>query len=249
VIAVQTKLEKEVRFLKAYAVIATLACAVFLLTAFTMQNRKQKFGEIDVERINVVEKGGSTRLVISNNERSPGLLERGKPFGSQSGGGRAGLIFYNDEGTENGGLIFSGKTENGKVAAVGSLTFDQYEQDQTIALQYIDDSGKRRAGLAITDYPTDISSMQLDQKWKALQQMPDGPAKNEEQQRLRQYSQKLRMYAGRARNGASLVQLADGEGRPRLQLVVDPAGNARIEFLDEKGKVTQRVPEAAKKTP
>ena len=59
------------------------------------------------------------------------------------------MIFYNDEGTEDGGLIFSGKKENGKVSAVGSLTFDQYEQDQTIALQYIDDSGQRRAGLAI----------------------------------------------------------------------------------------------------
>jgi hypothetical protein len=242
----ETKLEREVRFLKAYAAIATLTCAVFLLTAFTMQ--KQKFGEIDVERINVVEKDGSTRLVISNKERSPGPIERGKPFG-YPGGGRAGMIFYNDEGTENGGLIFSGKKENGKIGAVGSLTFDQYEQDQTIALQYVDDDGQRRSGLAISDWPTDISGMQFDQKRKALQQMPDGPEKTQARQMLRQYRSKLRMYAGRGRNGDSLVQLADGEGRPRLQMVVDPAGNARIEFLDEKGKVTQQVPEAAKKTP
>jgi hypothetical protein len=242
----ETKLEKQVRFLKIYAVVATLVCAVVLLTAFTVQ--KQKFGEIDVERINVVEKDGSIRLVISNSERSPGPIERGKPFG-YPGGGRPGLIFYNDEGTENGGLVFGGKKENGKVSAFGSLTFDQYEQDQTIALQYVDDSGNRRAGLMISDYPTDISGMQFDQKRKAMQQMPDGPAKNEERQRLRQYSPKMRMYAGRGRNGDSLVQLADGNGRPRLQLVVDPSGNARIEFLDEKGKVTTQVPEAAKKTP
>ncbi len=242
----ETKLEKQVRFLKIYAVVATLVCAVFLLTAFTMQ--KQKFGEIDVERINVVEKGGSTRLVISNSERSPGPQERGKSFG-YPGGGRPGLIFYNDEGTENGGLVFGGKKENGKVSAYGSLTFDQYEQDQTVALQYTDDDGRRRAGLTISDYPTDISGLQFDQKRKALQQMPDGPAKNEERQRLRQYSPKLRMYAGRGRNGDSLVQLADGEGRTRLQMVVDSAGNARIEFLDEKGKVTQRLPETTNKTP
>jgi hypothetical protein len=244
----ENRLEKQVRFLKIYAVIATLVCAVFLLTAFTLQNRQQKFQEINVERINVVEKDGSIRLVISNNERSPGPIERGKPFG-YPGGSRAGMIFYNEEGTENGGLVFSGKKENGKASAYGSLTFDQYEQDQTLALQYVDDDGQRRAGLAINDYPTNISSMQFDQKWKAMQKMPDGPAKTEERQRLRQYSPKLRMYAGRGRNGASLVQLADGEGRTRLQLVVEPAGNARIEFLDEKGKVTQQVPEAAKKTP
>lgn len=241
----ETKLARQVRFLRIYAVVATLVCAVFLLTAFTMQ--KQKFGEIDVERINVVEKDGSTRLVISNKERSPGPIERGKPFG-YAGGGRAGMIFYNDEGTEDGGLIFSGKKENGKNSAVGSLTFDQYEQDQMIALQYIEDDGRRRAGLTIQDWPTEISGMQMDQKWKALQKMPDGPEKVLERQKLQQYNSRLRMYAGRARNGASLVQLADGEGRPRLQLVVDLAGNARIEFLDEKGKVTQQVPEAAKKT-
>ena len=80
-----------------------------------------------------------------------------------------------------------------------------------------------------------------------MQKMPDGQAKNEERQRLRQFSPKLRMYAGRGRNGSSLVQLADGEGRPRLQLIVDAAGNAKIEFLDDKGKVTQTLPEVGRK--
>ena len=70
-----TKLEKEVRFLKAYAVISTLLFGVFTVTAFTTQNRKQKFEEIDVERINVVEKDGKLRMVISNHERQhPGIV-------------------------------------------------------------------------------------------------------------------------------------------------------------------------------
>lgn len=60
----ESKLEKEVRTLKAYVVVATLLCAV-LVAAFTMQSRKQKFGEIDVERINVVEKDGQVKMVIS----------------------------------------------------------------------------------------------------------------------------------------------------------------------------------------
>ena len=238
-------IQKRVRILEAYAVVSLL---VFSVLAFSASiQTKQKFEEIDVERINVVEKDGSTRLVISNKERSPGPIERGKPFG-YPGGGRAGMIFYNDEGTEDGGLIFSGQKVGGKVSAVGSLTFDQYEQDQTIALQYVDNDGQRRSGLAISDYPTGISSMQMDQKWKAMQQMPEGPAKTEERQRLGQYFSKLRMYAGRGRNGASLVQLADGEGRPRLQLVVDSSGSARIEFLDEKGKVTNSLPAYTKMT-
>jgi hypothetical protein len=246
-LVMESNLEKQVRFLKIYAVAATLLCGVFLLTAFTLQNRPQKFQEITVERINVVEKDGSLRLVISNNERSPGPIERGKAFG-YPGGSRGGLIFYNEEGTENGGLIFSGKKENGKVSAYGSLTFDQYDRDQTLALQYGDEDGKRRAGLAINDYSTDTTSLLFDQKWKAMEKLPDGSAKTETRQQLRQQGPKFRLFAGRGRSGSSLVQLGDGEGRIRLQLAVDLAGNAKIEFLDEKGNVTRRIPEAPAKT-
>jgi|SRR5712692_8955904 len=158
------------------------------------------------------------------------------------------MIFYNDEGTEDGGLIFGGKRENGKVSAFGSLTFDQYEQDQTIALQYYDQGGTRRAGLAINDWPTSISSMEFDEKWKAMNRMPDGPAKTEERERLRQYRPKPRLYVGRSRDdGKSLVQLSDAEGRPRLQLVVDADGAARIEFLNEGGQVTYALPASKNK--
>ena len=245
----ESKLEREVRFLKGYAVIATLACGAFIVSAFTLQNRRQKFEEIDAERINIVEKDGSVRLVISNRERLPGPIQQGKPFGPPGGNRGAGMIFYNDEGTEDGGLVFGGKLESGKASAFGSLTFDQYGQDQTIALQYWDQNGTRRAGLAINDLPTNMSSMEFYEKWKAMNAMPDGPAKTQERQRLRPYSLKPRLYAGRGRDGNTLVQLSDAEGRPRLQLVVDPDGSSRIEFLNESGQVTDRLPALKNKQP
>ncbi len=235
---------KDVLWLRVSVLVNFLLCAVVLFLVFIWAGKK-RFEEIDVERINIVEKDGSTRLVISNKVRSPGPIQRGKPFG-YPGGTRAGMIFYNDEGTENGGLIFSGERKDGNVTAVGSLTFDQYEQDQTIAFQYVDDSGKRRAGLIITDYPTTISGMELDEKRKALKEMPDGPEKTKAQDELRQYSPKFRMYIGREREGSSLVMLADAQGKPRLQLVVDKSGAARIEFLDENGQVTFSLPDSAK---
>jgi hypothetical protein len=40
-----------------------------------------------------------------------------------------------------------------------------------------------------------------------------------------------------------LVDLADGEGRSRLRLGVAVDGTARIDFLDEKVKVTYSIPE------
>jgi hypothetical protein len=235
------KLLKEIRVLRGLVVVSIVLCSLVLFLAFA-RPQKQRFSEIDVERINVLEKDGSVRLVISNKERSTGPIQRGQPF-AYPGGTRAGLIFFNDEGTECGGLIFSGKREDGKVTAVGSLTFDQYEQDQTIALQYIDDSGRRRSGLTITDYPTTISAMEWYGKWKAMNEMPEGQAKTEAREKLKQYNPIFRLYAGRGRSGSSLVELADAQGKTRLRLEVDSSGEARIEFLDASGKVTRRIPE------
>ena len=56
-----------------------------------------------------MEPDGKYRMVISNRPRSIGPIYKNKPFGYE-GGGRPGMIFFNDEGTENGGLTFTGST-------------------------------------------------------------------------------------------------------------------------------------------
>jgi hypothetical protein len=48
-------------------------------------------------------------MVIANRPRSIGPIYKGEPFGYR-GGTRPGIIFFNDEGTENGGLTFTGST-------------------------------------------------------------------------------------------------------------------------------------------
>src|SRR4051812_18766482 len=118
----------------AYAVVTTSLLLFLMLTGFQTGNAN-RFTEITVERINVVDTGGQNRMVISNDARMPGVMQKGELLSPN--GGRTGMLFYNEEGTENGGLIFSGKKVDGKITAVGSLTFDQYEQDQNIALQYV----------------------------------------------------------------------------------------------------------------
>jgi hypothetical protein len=46
----QSKLERDVRFLKIYATAATLVGTALVFTAFAQQARPTKFEEIDVER-------------------------------------------------------------------------------------------------------------------------------------------------------------------------------------------------------
>lgn len=90
----QEKLEKEVRYLKIYVGVATLICAVVFLSAFAI-NKNKKFDEIDVERINIVEKDGKLKMVISNKERQhPGTMD-GKYYKEREGKRQPGMIFFN----------------------------------------------------------------------------------------------------------------------------------------------------------
>src|SRR5919106_1476984 len=96
------RIRRELRLLRAHALITTPLLIVVLLTGFLQIPQRMRFTEIDVERINIVEPDGKLRMVISNRPRSIGPIYKGKPFG-YPGGTRPGIIFFNDEETENGG--------------------------------------------------------------------------------------------------------------------------------------------------
>jgi hypothetical protein len=230
-----------VRFLKAYAVLATLACAVFLLSAFTLQSRRQKFEEIDVERLNIVERDGKLRLVLTNEARMPEARAAGRDVAGRDK--THGIFFYNDDGDEAGGLVFdSEKKTDGGYTAYGGLTIDQYQQDQVVALQYADNNGQRRAGLVVWDRPL-IPLPEWAEKFGAARKMKDGAEKEAALKALRGQA---RVYVGRSRDdGASAVQLYDAEGKLRLRMEVSAAGTPRLEFLDANGKVVQALPDAA----
>src|SRR5437867_1147213 len=121
-------IRRELRLLKGYAVVATILLGTLSLAAFREASQKTKFTEIDVERINIVEPDGKLRMVISNRPRSIGPIYKGKPFG-YPGGTRPGMIFFNDEGTENGGLTFTAKKNaDGTYRASTGMSFDQFNQ-------------------------------------------------------------------------------------------------------------------------
>ncbi len=200
------------------------------------------FGEIDVERLNIVEKDGKLRLVIANKELTPGPVERGVPFGYGSGR-RIGLIFYNDEGTECGGLAFGSSRTGDEYEAGAILAFDQYDQDQAIALQHYESNSRRYSGLTIAEYPTGITNKQRSERYGELEKMPAGPAKDKAQQELEALDGRARAYFGRARDGAAVLNLMDGSGKTRLRLRVDQTGAARIEFLDAAGQVKKTIAE------
>lgn len=138
-------------WLRAYVIVSLLALVVLSTAAFRQASKPQNLGEITVERINVVDANGTLRLVIANKDRMhPGVIDgvtidRPRPV--------AGMLFFNDEGDEVGGLVTTGPDKDGTSAAAASLTFDQLHQDQTIGLSYDESNGKRRAALVVWDRP------------------------------------------------------------------------------------------------
>lgn len=131
------------RFLVVYSGALTIALAGLLL-AGAADTARARFKTIDVERINVREPDGTLRMVISGRQSFPGLLIRGREYAHQRG--QAGMLFYNDEGTEQGGLIFNGRRDaQGKVDSGVSLTADRYEQDQQLQLLGVDADGQHYA--------------------------------------------------------------------------------------------------------
>ena len=240
--------DKDIRFLKRYAIGSTTLIVLMALTAFVRQPQKQKFGEIDVERINIVEPDGKLRMVIANRPRSIGPIYKGKPFG-YAGGTRPGIIFFNDEGTENGGLTLRGaRGADGKYEAGTHMSFDQFDQDQIVVLNYSDNNGVRQAGLTFSDR-SDRPIIELANEIDSIRKLPDGPAKTEA---LRLLSQPVRngvvqaaprVFIGRDRAKSSLLRLSDPMGRPRLVLRVDSTGAPQLEFLDDSGRVTSRLPQ------
>lgn len=237
----KTELEKEVRFLKIYALGATLFCAVFFLSAFAFQNKRQKFAEIDVERINIVEKDGKLRMVISNQERQhPGIVN-GKII-KRDGPRSPGMIFFNHLGDEMGGLIFG---DNGGNGHAGTFTFDKVRNDQTMGFRYLEsDNGTYQSGLEMWQQPN-IPADVMYAKYEAANKIADEKARKAAIQALVDNNELTanRLFLGKRRDNSTMLVLYDIKGRPRIRMQVAPDGAPKLDFLDETGKVIYSLPE------
>jgi hypothetical protein len=122
------------------------------------------------------------------------------------------MLFYNDEGTENGGLVFGGhRNANGEIVDSGvSLSFDRYgATSQFVQLAGVDDSKNHIVGLAFSD--TDSTG------------------------------NRRRIVIGHDKEGIASVSLMDRNGRKRIVLQVTADGAPTISFLDADGKVLNQL--------
>ena len=242
------RIRRELRLLKAYALVSSALLATLTLSAFRADHAHEKFTEIDAQRINIVEPDGKYRMVLSNRPLSIGPIYKGQPFG-YPGGGRPGIIFFNDEGTENGGLTFTGKqSADGSYQASTHMSFDQFNSDQVLNFDYRDNNGQRLVGISMLDRaPVDI--FDLVRQRDSINRIADKSIRDAALAKLfgPRNGQPLhapRVFLGRNANKAALLTLSDPDGHTRIRVAVDSLGNPALEFLDAGGNVTMRLPDA-----
>lgn len=245
-------MNREVIFLRAFATCTVIGMMVLSLSSFK-KNGNQRFTEIDVERINIIEKDGTVKMMLTNVERFPnGTTTINNRPTNENRKKRSGMLFFNDDGIECGGFIFDGtKNENGHSSGL-SLTYDQYDGDQVMQLLTQDyQKGDKRmvsSSLAFNDRPAKESQIKTATIMKEL----DALRKSNPEEMHRKYKeyeqQELlggvpRVLIGKTKSQNNGLFLFDDQGKPRAMFYVDKDNNAKLDFLDDNGVVITSFPQ------
>ncbi len=240
------KLFSSQRFYAIYSGVLTAALAVILFTGFDISGRHQKFKlrELTVQRINIIEPDGTLRMVISNQTRAPGIYIKNEERLEGHHSNTAGVWFLNDEGTETGGLTFSGyRDADGNARTTGHLSFDRYMQDQVITFSAQQFNDQRATSVNMLDQPAWPITDYID----LVERIEDLPPA-EQQSAIAEFlatheSGASRLSLARRPDRSVGLELKDEAGRPRAVLRVAADGAARLQFLDAQGTIISQFPE------
>lgn len=244
-------MNKELVFLRSFA--AATVCGIVFLSSVAFKNSgNQRFAEIDVQRINIVEPDGTVKMIITNVDRFPNgddkINDRMTNVNRKK---RSGMLFFNEDGIECGGFIYDGeKKANGHSSGL-SLTYDQYDGDQVMQLLTQDyKEGDRRmvtSSLVFNDRPANESQQKIHEINTELEELgkkdPEAARK-----KYREYeAQGLiggapRVMLGKTRSENNGLFLFDDAGRPKAMFYVDKDNNAKLDFFDDQGNVVQSFP-------
>ncbi|UPQ78192.1 hypothetical protein M0M57_11215 [Flavobacterium azooxidireducens] len=249
-------MKRELVFLRSFAT-ASACIVVFLSFMAFNQTGNQRFNEIDVERINIIEPDGTVKMIITNVGRFPNGKDtiNNRPT-NVNRKKRSGMLFFNEDGIECGGFIYDGQKKGNGHSSGLSLTYDQYDGDQVMQLltQDYTEGEKRRvtSSLVFNDRPakeTQQRNHEISMEIEALRQK--NPA--EAQKKLQEYeAQGLiggapRIMLGQSRSQNNGLFLFDDKGMPKAMFYVDKENKAKLDFFDDKGTVIASFPDNSSK--
>ncbi|ACU59046.1 hypothetical protein [Chitinophaga pinensis] len=237
-----TQLRRQMAFFRVYAIVTSVFILAFIGYGFRKSAQDDIIKSLRAEKIEIVEPDGTVKLSLFNKENLPPAVVNGKKM-SRQGGDEAGLMFYNTEGEECGGLVYNGKGKNGKGQNELSITFDKYKQDQVVQLSYIQrESGDDTKGLTVFERP----SFPVDQTMATLDSIRSKVKGEQEQQQVINklkadgYFGYTRMFAGQQGQRTG-VFVRDTKGRIRLEMIVNEKNEPEILFYNEKGEIHKKI--------
>jgi hypothetical protein len=235
---------RQIRTLQAAVCVLLLATGLLVINCIWPLIPRQRFALVEAERINIRERDGTLRAALSN---AKGFTE-GQRAQQQEGARIAGLMFYNEEGQEAGGLVYLGKAVPGGQDAEAALTFDQFRQDQTVYLnheEHRDAQGTRIAdGLSVNSRPDWTKVRDEYRTYEALDKV--APSQQDEAKLEALQAGKIstgRLFIGvkRGVNGGEAyddggIFIKNKWGRTVIKLYVDYDNRPHFEVYDPLGK-------------
>ena len=235
------KTTKEKKY-KMYSVFSGVLFLSIIITAFTTSKMHQEMDVLTVKRINIVEEDGTIRMVISNKQKQHSGRMDGQDMEDRER--QAGIIFFNDEGDEAGGLIFGVSEKNGITNNGMSLTFDQYKNDQVLQIlnNEVIRNGKMQKvrGFIVNDFPEESRLLNTVEAVKEAEKIEDPEERQQRMMEIQQESgSRSLVFLGRSRSGNNGLFLYDADGNPKLMIYVDQQGNPKIQTLDDEGQINE----------
>lgn len=236
-------MKKSNLLLKLYSITLTFIFGYFIISGFKTDDLEKKFDEITVERINIVEPDGKLKMVISNSQKQhPGMfdgeiiMERERP---------PGIIFFNEEQDEVGGLIYQGNKKDG---AGMVLSFDQYKNDQVMQLQYQrSKSGSQQYGVNIRDRSEKFTLPRLISTMDSLKKQ--GVSDNQKMMEIMKEMNDgnpfsaQRLFTGKNFDEQVGMFIKDEFGNNRINIYINENNEPKFQILDKNGNVIKELTE------
>ena len=240
----EKNLEKKIYFLMAYAFVSTLFISFLALSSFSQKDKVEKFDELIVKKITVVGEDNLPRMVLSNETRQHSGRMNGKEWPKRER--PSGIIFFNNQGDECGGLVYQTKDKDGKIISGMSFTMDNYKDDQVLQIlndeYYANGKSYIERGISINQYPDGTNIDIRNQKLEELKNIKD---EKEREQKISELMQKEgtvnRLFIGKTKGNSSGLFLAGPDGKPKMMIYVDEKGDPKIQTFNEKGEVKDLI--------